>query len=47
LWLKVFDQEHRSHVGPFFGWLNAWLTPYQETTDLKTPIFATTDFDQL
>jgi len=35
-WLKVFEQEHRSHVGPFFGWLNTWLDPYPETTGLKT-----------
>jgi hypothetical protein len=37
-WLKVFAQEHRSHVGPIFGWLNAWLKPYPETMDLKTRV---------
>jgi hypothetical protein len=37
-WLKVFEQEHRSHVGPFFGWLNAWLKPYPDTMDLKTRV---------
>jgi hypothetical protein len=37
-WLKVFEEEHRSHVGPFFGWLNAWLKPYPETTNLKTRV---------
>ena len=37
-WREVFDQEHRSHVGPFFGWLNAWLKPYPETMDLKTRV---------
>ena len=26
--LKVSEQAHRSHAGPFFGWLNAWLKPY-------------------
>jgi hypothetical protein len=25
-------------VGPFFGWLNASLKPYPETTDLKTRV---------
>lgn len=37
-WLKMFDVEHRSHVGPFFGWLNAWLKPYPETINLKTQV---------
>ncbi len=35
-WLTNFDQPRRSHVGPFFGWLNAWLKPYPQTTNLKT-----------
>jgi len=35
-WLKVFGDANRSHVGPFFGWLNAWLKPYPETMNLKT-----------
>jgi hypothetical protein len=37
-WLKVFEHEHRSHVGPFFGWLNAWLRPYPEKVNLKTMV---------
>jgi hypothetical protein len=37
-WQKVFDQKYRSHVGPFFGWLNAWLKPYPETMNLKTRV---------
>ena len=37
-WLKVFEEELRSHVGPFFGWLNAWLKPYPETMNLKTRV---------
>jgi hypothetical protein len=37
-WLKVFEEEHRSHVGPFFGRLNAWLKPYQDTMNLKTRV---------
>lgn len=37
-WLKVFDVEQRSHVGPFFGWLDTWLRPYPETMNLKTRV---------
>jgi hypothetical protein len=37
-WLENFDQQHRSHLGPFFGWLNAWLKPYPETVNLKTHV---------
>jgi hypothetical protein len=37
-WMKVFDREHRSDTGPFFGWLNAWLKPYPETMNLKTRV---------
>jgi len=36
VWRSVFDEQHRSHVGPFFGWLNAWLKPYPETMNLKS-----------
>jgi hypothetical protein len=25
-------------VGPFFGWLNSWLKPYPDTTNLKTRV---------
>lgn len=35
-WLACFDQEKRSGIGPFFGWLNAWLKPYPDTVNLKT-----------
>lgn len=35
-WLDCFDQPKRSHVGPFFGWLNAALSPYPDTINLKT-----------
>jgi len=35
-WLECFDTERRSHIGPFFGWLNAWLKPYPDTVNLKT-----------
>ncbi|PFH11524.1 hypothetical protein BCF11_3975 [Collimonas sp. PA-H2] len=37
-WLEHFEQEKRSHIGPFFGWLNAWLKPYQDTIGLKTMV---------
>jgi hypothetical protein len=35
-WVEVFDQDERSHIGPFFGWLSASLNPYPETASLKT-----------
>jgi len=35
-WTKCFKSEKRSHIGPFFGWLNAWLKPYPDTVNLKT-----------
>lgn len=38
LWLKYFGEEKRSQVGPFFGWLNAWLKPYPDTIGLKTMV---------
>jgi hypothetical protein len=37
-WRSCFHLESRSNVGPFFGWLNAWLKPYPETMDLKTRV---------
>jgi hypothetical protein len=37
-WVKHFDNPMRSKVGPFFGWLNAWLKPYPETMNLKTHV---------
>ena len=37
-WAKVFDTKRRSHVGPFFGWLDAWLKPYPDTMNLKTQV---------
>ena len=33
--LELFDEDHRSHVGPFFGWLSASLKGYPETENLK------------
>jgi hypothetical protein len=37
-WLKIFEEERRSHVAPFFGWLDAWLKPYPDTMNLKSRV---------
>ena len=37
-WRDYFGKAKRSHVGPFFGWLNAWLKPYPDTINLKTMV---------
>ncbi|CAN7447257.1 DUF2199 domain-containing protein [Acidovorax delafieldii] len=37
-WIKYFDEKKRAHIGPFFGWLNAWLKPYPDTVNLKTKV---------
>lgn len=37
-WLRAYDLAERSHIGPFFGWLNAWLKPYPDTMNLKTMV---------
>jgi len=37
-WVAHFNSEKRSHIGPFFGWLNAWLKPYPTTMNLKTRV---------
>ena len=37
-WVKVFGEERRSHIGPFFGWLDAGLRPYPDTMNLKTMV---------
>lgn len=37
-WIENFDSQGRSHIGPFFGWLNAWLKPYPDTINLKTMV---------
>ena len=38
-WVKCYELSARSHVGPFFGWLNAWLKPYPDTINLKTMVY--------
>jgi len=37
-WVECFGQEKRSHIGPFFGWLNARLPAYPDTSGLKTMV---------
>jgi len=37
-WRDSFGEANRSHFGPFFGWLNAWLKPYPDTINLKTNV---------
>lgn len=37
-WAEAFDLKERAHIGPFFGWLNAWLKPYPDTVSLKTRV---------
>lgn len=37
-WVEVFGIPKRSHKGPYFGWLNAWLLPYPDTINLKTHV---------
>lgn len=37
-WREVFDIDRRSHVGPFFGWLNSVLSPYPSTLNMKTQV---------
>jgi hypothetical protein len=37
-WVHCLDEQKRSHIGPFFGWLNVWLKPYPDTINLKTQI---------
>lgn len=33
--LRLYDEQHRSHEGPFFGWLSAFLKGYPDTENLK------------
>ena len=37
-WTDTYEQEKRSHVGPFFGWLNTALPLYGNTLSLKTMV---------
>ena len=42
-WSSVFGKPKRSHIGPFFGWLNARLKPYPDTANLKTRVHLRND----
>ena len=37
-WAGAFKLDGRSHLGPYFGWLDAWLKPYPDTANLKTRV---------
>lgn len=37
-WAACFADDTRSHIGPFFGWLDASLKPYPDTMNLKTKV---------
>ncbi len=37
-WKACYEPRHRSHIGPFSGWLNAWIKPYPDTVSLKTMV---------
>lgn len=36
--LEVYDEPKRSHLGPFFGWLNSYFPIYPDTVNLKTQV---------
>ncbi|GLR11752.1 hypothetical protein GCM10007907_05420 [Chitinimonas prasina] len=42
-WRGAFDLAERGHLGPFFGWLNAHLSPYPNTINLKTRVHLRND----
>lgn len=37
-WVGSYGEAHRSHLGPYFGWLDAWIKPYPATMNLKTRV---------
>jgi hypothetical protein len=38
LWQENYVTQKRSHIGPFFGWLNSQLPTYPDTASLKTMV---------
>ncbi len=42
-WIACFGSKKRSHIGPFFGWLNAYFSVYPDTTGLKTQVYLRDD----
>nr|WP_296951823.1 DUF2199 domain-containing protein [uncultured Massilia sp.] len=43
-WLGCYESGKRSHICPFFGWLNTALAPYPDTVNLKTHVHLRDDF---
>lgn len=37
-WASAYDLDRRSHLGPYFGWLNARVAGYPDTLNLKTSV---------
>jgi hypothetical protein len=37
-YLRCYDDAKRSHIGPFFGWLNAGIALYPSTEGVKTMV---------
>lgn len=37
-WSACYAEQSRSHIGPYFGWLNARLGPYPDTMNLKASV---------
>ena len=37
-WAKHYDEVSRAHIGPYFGWLSAWISPYPDTVNLKAMV---------
>lgn len=37
-WGESFELDRRSHIGPFYGWLNTSLSLYPNTINLKTRV---------
>lgn len=37
-WTSYIDEARRSHIGPYFGWLNAHIGVYPDTMNLKTAV---------
>src|SRR5690606_31593800 len=38
IWQENYEVPHRSHIGPFFGWLCTELPVYPNTLNLKTMV---------
>jgi hypothetical protein len=36
--LRLYNKKHRSHEGPFFGWLSARIAGYPDTAGLKVMV---------